>query len=174
MAGGMCGGGACVGQGVCVVGGMHSRGHGGMWQGRHAWQGGMCGRGACVAEEMVTAEDGTHPTGMRSCFYYLCWQQLYNNGIYICVPKKPAYLFIQVLRGDSHAHSSCACMCVYGVHVMQHSVCATCRFQAFAVNICTEYINCRHGASGLPIICEMSKSQTAVLWMRFIKINLTL
>ena len=50
MAGGMCGGvgggAGCVGgQGVCV-----------------------CGRGVCVAGETATASDGTHPTGMHSCF----------------------------------------------------------------------------------------------------------
>ena len=43
MAGGMCGE-------ACIAGGVH-------------------GRGACVAEEMATALDGTHPTGMHSCFH---------------------------------------------------------------------------------------------------------
>ena len=39
------------------------------------WQGGVCGgggvhgrEGACVAGETATAADGTHPTGMHSCF----------------------------------------------------------------------------------------------------------
>ena len=31
--------------------------------------GGMRGRGVCMAGEMVTAADGTHPTGMHSCYY---------------------------------------------------------------------------------------------------------
>ena len=31
-------------------------------------EGGMRGRGACMAGEMATAADGTHPTGMRSCY----------------------------------------------------------------------------------------------------------
>ena len=42
--------------------------------GRHVWQGvcmavGVCGgEGACVAGETATAVDGTHPTGMHSCY----------------------------------------------------------------------------------------------------------
>ena len=31
--------------------------------------GGMRGRGVYMAGEMVTAADGTHPTGMHSCYY---------------------------------------------------------------------------------------------------------
>ena len=64
------GGGACMAWGMCdkgcVAGGhwghtwlggdMHSRG----W---HVWQ------GACVVGETATAADGTHPTGMHSCWY---------------------------------------------------------------------------------------------------------
>ena len=43
------------------------------WQGAcmagsHECQGGVHGRGACMAGEMATAVDGTHPTGMHSCF----------------------------------------------------------------------------------------------------------
>ena len=72
-------------------GGMHSEGmHSGGVQGRGCvWPGGMHGggvsmagaymagvcawwgcawKGACMAEEMATAADGTHPTGMHSCF----------------------------------------------------------------------------------------------------------
>ena len=30
--------------------------------GGHAWQ------GACMAGEVATAADGTHPTGMHSCY----------------------------------------------------------------------------------------------------------
>ena len=67
--GGLCGKGAW--QGACMVGcvwqgGMHGMGH--------AWQG-VCvaGVGACVAGEMATA-DGTHPTGMHSCFRRQCLQ----------------------------------------------------------------------------------------------------
>ena len=69
------------GRGVCMAGGMHSKGghiwqkgvHGGRHAWGHAWQGGMCGRGhawqgVCVAGEMVTAVNGMHPTGMHSCF----------------------------------------------------------------------------------------------------------
>ena len=72
--------GACMAKG-CVhgQGGMCGRGYGGCaWQedvhGReHAWhRGGMCGKGggAYVAEESATAADGTHPTGMNSCFLF--------------------------------------------------------------------------------------------------------
>ena len=42
--------------------------HGG---GGHAWQGGVRGKGTCVAGERATAADGTHPTGMHSCFFKL-------------------------------------------------------------------------------------------------------
>ena len=42
-------------QGACVVGG-------GAW---HAWHGCVC---VCVAGETATVADGTHPTGMHSCF----------------------------------------------------------------------------------------------------------
>ena len=45
----------CGGRGACVVGGMRG---GGM----HGWEGG------CMARETATAADGTHPTGMHSCF----------------------------------------------------------------------------------------------------------
>ena len=55
--------GACmVKGGMCGKGGMHSR--------ACAWQGG--GRfmvGACMAGETATAADGTHPTGMHSCYF---------------------------------------------------------------------------------------------------------
>ena len=57
----------CAWQGACMVGGC-------AWQGGHAWQGGMHGRGcvwwggSCVAGETATEADGTHPTGMHSCF----------------------------------------------------------------------------------------------------------
>ena len=45
----------------------------------HVWQGGLHGRGvcvaggnawkgACVAGQRATAADGTHPTGMDSCY----------------------------------------------------------------------------------------------------------
>ena len=51
---------------------MHGRGHawqGGIHGGEHVWWGAcMAGRGSCVAGEMATAVDGTHPTGMHSCF----------------------------------------------------------------------------------------------------------
>ena len=51
--GGMHGGG-CAWQGACMAGGVHGRGH--------AWW------GVCMAGETATAADGTHPTGMHSCF----------------------------------------------------------------------------------------------------------
>ena len=64
-------------EGVCVAGGMHSRGC--VWWG-HKWQMCVCGawqeglhsrecswQGACVAGETATAVDDTHPTGMHSC-----------------------------------------------------------------------------------------------------------
>ena len=41
--------------GVCVAGG-------------HAWQGTCMAGGACVVGKTATAVDGTHPTGMLSCF----------------------------------------------------------------------------------------------------------
>ena len=78
MAGGMCGGGMhgreCVWQG-----GMHGRGY--VWQqgacmagdrcGRVcAWQWGMHGRRGHAWQEMATAADSTHPTGMHSCSNY--------------------------------------------------------------------------------------------------------
>ena len=53
-------------QGVCVVGVMHGRGR--VWQGGMYGRGGVHGRGACMAGETATAADGTHPTGMHSCF----------------------------------------------------------------------------------------------------------
>ena len=36
-------------------------------KGKHVWWGGACR--ACRAGEMATAVDGTHPTGMHSCFH---------------------------------------------------------------------------------------------------------
>ena len=53
MAGGICGR-RCAWQGACMAGGMRGRGC--------AWQ------GVCMVGEMATAADGTHPTGMHSCF----------------------------------------------------------------------------------------------------------
>ena len=32
--------------------------------------GGMHGRGVCMAGETATAADGTHPTGIHSCFIF--------------------------------------------------------------------------------------------------------
>ena len=64
------GGGACMAGDVHGRRGMHGRGH--------AWQGGMRGRGCAWQEEMATAADGTHPTGMHSCLKSVlsrsrCW-----------------------------------------------------------------------------------------------------
>ena len=42
--------GACMAGGTCVAGGMRG------------------GGGVCVTEEMATAADDTHPTGMHSCY----------------------------------------------------------------------------------------------------------
>ena len=60
------------------VGGMHGRGScvaGGCARQRVCVAGGVCGgecarQGACVAGDTTTATDGTHPTGMHSCFIY--------------------------------------------------------------------------------------------------------
>ena len=49
-------------QGVCVAGDMHGRVC--KWQAICAWE------GACMSGEKATAVDGTHPTGMHSCFGY--------------------------------------------------------------------------------------------------------
>ena len=54
--------GACIVKGACVAGDVHGSGA--------CVARGMCGRGACVAGEIVTAADGTHPTGMHSCCIY--------------------------------------------------------------------------------------------------------
>ena len=47
---------------VCVKNSVH--------RGEHAWQGHVhsWGRGACAAGETAIAVDGTHPSGMHSCF----------------------------------------------------------------------------------------------------------
>ena len=42
---------------VCPLGGMGA-----------CMAGGVCGGGACMTGETATAADGTHPTGMHSCF----------------------------------------------------------------------------------------------------------
>ena len=61
------------GRGTCMAGGhawqgdKHGRGH--AWQGGHVWWG-LCMVGVGVAGETATAADGTHPTGMHSCFKY--------------------------------------------------------------------------------------------------------
>ena len=55
------------GKGVCVAGGMHGRCV--CVAGDHAWQGGNACPGVFyTAGEMATAADGTHPTGMHSCY----------------------------------------------------------------------------------------------------------
>ena len=57
-----------------MTGSMHRGGRGHVWG--VCMAGGMCGRGVCVvggkacaAGEMATAADGTHPTGMHSCYF---------------------------------------------------------------------------------------------------------
>ena len=79
MAGGMHGRGHAW-QGACVAGGGGMHGRGCAWQGAHvaggmhgrghAWQGRMRVEGACMTGETATAVDGTHPTGMHSCFAF--------------------------------------------------------------------------------------------------------
>ena len=67
----MSGRGGPVWWGVCMVGGMHGRGH--AWQGRAWWWGGACvvrgcvWQGVCMVGETATAAGCTHPTGMHSC-----------------------------------------------------------------------------------------------------------
>ena len=71
MAGGVCGTGACVARGV---------------RGRRPCMAGGRG-GACVAGETANAEDGTHPTGMHSCYYFflninaLIFKEIPDKGI---------------------------------------------------------------------------------------------
>ena len=69
MAGGMGAGGACMtggmhgrsmNVGACMAGGMHMVG--GVHSGGYVWH------GSFVAGETATESDGTHPTGMHSCF----------------------------------------------------------------------------------------------------------
>ena len=67
VAGDMHDGGGCVAGWTLVVRGACTAGVGGhVWWGVHdrgcAWQGGVAG-------ETATAPDGTHPTGMHSCFW---------------------------------------------------------------------------------------------------------
>ena len=67
----MAGGRAGVPEGGICAGGMHGGGGwGGMCGGGHAlWGVGVCVAGeACMAGETATAADGTHPTGMHSCY----------------------------------------------------------------------------------------------------------
>ena len=80
-------------QGQCMATGMRGRGRASQrgrawqgrcaWQGEHALQGGCAWQGACVgglhvwqrgcvAGEMATAADGTHSTGIHSC--YVCFR----------------------------------------------------------------------------------------------------
>ena len=51
---------------MCAAGGMHAK------EGGCAWH-----RGAFVAGQPATAADGTHPTGMHSCFTLCKHDQLY-------------------------------------------------------------------------------------------------
>ena len=58
--------------------------------------GGMHGGGhECVAGEMATAADGTHPTGMHSCWMGLCLQfKKINNQVKFST--RIAYNFISL------------------------------------------------------------------------------
>ena len=61
-----------------MAGGVHGLGH--TWQG-HAWQ------WACMARDMLTATevDGTHPTGMHSCYCYHLPMELREGNVFSCV-----------------------------------------------------------------------------------------
>ena len=48
---------------------------------RHVWWGCVCVRLGCMAGEMATAADGTHPTGMHSC--YDCDLFITTNRLYV-------------------------------------------------------------------------------------------
>ena len=72
----MCGKGGCAWRWACMVEGMCGRrGHVLAGRGRtcvagrrgHVWQGAHVGE----MGEMATAADGTHPTGMHSCSFFL-------------------------------------------------------------------------------------------------------
>ena len=56
--------------------------HGGHAWGRVLWElhgrGGCAWQGACVARDTATAADGTHPTGMHSCFIQFFYHS-YNS-----------------------------------------------------------------------------------------------
>ena len=80
--------------GTCVAGGVHGEGVyvagvcvcgreawmvRGMDGGGHVWWG-ACMVGGIVAGETTTAADGTHPTGMHSCFN----RRLHGNFGIIC------------------------------------------------------------------------------------------
>ena len=82
--------GACMVKGVCVVKGVHGEGacmvkglcmmkRGSCMTGGHAWW-----WGACTAGETAAAADGTHPTGMHSCF-----KILFTKTTTFCQAKEP-------------------------------------------------------------------------------------
>ena len=112
------GGGACVAGGSCMDGGWGCVWHGAYVAGGYAWQGacmtgGVHGRGcarqkgacmagsmydrgcawqrvgACMAGEKTTAADGTHPTGMHSCFF--------TNLLFIILRVMFSYLYCLLL-----------------------------------------------------------------------------
>ena len=75
VAGCVCGSEACMaegvyGRGACMAHGVHGGGGHVWWvvcvAAGHAWQG-----GSCVSGETATAADGTHPTGMYSCLFFV-------------------------------------------------------------------------------------------------------
>ena len=72
--GGMCGeeGGMYGKEGACMA---KEDVHG---EGGHAWQRG----GACMAGDMATAADGTHPTGMHSCYRCFSVQGVGGGSLY--------------------------------------------------------------------------------------------
>ena len=66
MAGGTCLGGMCGG-GACMVQGMHGRGH--VWQ------------GACIVGKTAIATGSTHPAGMHSVFMQFSAKTMPNNKL---------------------------------------------------------------------------------------------
>ena len=61
--------------------------HGGRLHGRGVCIVGVCVRGAaCVAGETATAADGTHPTGMHSCFSYI-YKVSRFSGVLVNAPR---------------------------------------------------------------------------------------
>ena len=84
--------------GVGGKGGVHGKGghawqrEGGMRGRGYVWRRGACvvkrgacmaKRGACMAGDMATAADGTHPTGMHSCYRCFSVQGVGEAGVHM-------------------------------------------------------------------------------------------